>query len=208
MLTTDIKFLVNKLKPADIPEKLKGYDLEIPCQVIYNDTDSCFVKAAHINSVDLAVYGKTLQIAFSYIFEKNLVLEYEQSLSRLFLVSKKRYTGYVMDDQTGKHALDKITGEKIIYTKGLVSAKRDGAPFMRQIFTTVSKMILDGKTEIETLKFIISKVHDLFSGEIEVKDLVLMKKIGEEYKLDSYEMAVFAKKFGIQKYPFQIWNQS
>ena len=191
MMTEDIVFLMSRLKPEDIPKELREYDLNTPCIVVYNDTDSCFVKAPHIRSEHVSLYGHLLQKAFSYHLEEPLVLEYEKSLKRVLLVTKKRYTGFVMNDATGDVLLDKKTKEPEIYTKGLVTARRDGCSFMRNLFAQVAKNILAKVNMVTCLSEIFSRIIDLLSAKVSAYDLYLMKKVGEEYDNENSEMNLF-----------------
>ena len=190
-MTSGIEELIGKLKPQEIPSTLSEYDLTIPCQILYNDTDSCFVKVKHIQAIHLADYGHMLQQAFRHVFDEALTLEYEKTLAVILLVSKKRYSGYVLDDKTGLIAMDKLTGKKENYTRGLVTAKRDGAAFMRDLFQDVCNMILDQSKVEVVLEEIFARIDQLLSGQVPIEQLSLMKKIGHEYKNNTSEMALF-----------------
>lgn len=190
-MSEDIDKLINTLSLDQIPEELKQYNLTTPCQIVYNDTDSCFITAAHIQKQHLALFGELLQTAFRNVFESSLILEYEQTLSIVLLVSKKRYTGYIMDNETGQIAIDRVTGLKETYTKGLITAKRDGTTFARNLFQEVTNRILDKDDYIDTLRIIFNNILKLISGQVDYKELSLMKTVGREYKTAFAEMAVF-----------------
>ncbi len=191
LMSTDIEKLISNLQPEDIPDVLKQYDIKTPCEIVYNDTDSCFVKVNHIEPQHIATYGKMLQKAFSYIFDESLILEYEQTLKKILLVTKKRYTGFIMNDDTGEILRNKNTGEEEMYTKGLVTAKRDGAQFMRDVFNKVANNILAGADAVMVLQIICNEILKLFSDEVKPNELSMMKKIGYEYKSPSAEMNLF-----------------
>lgn len=191
LMSTDIDKLISNLSPENIPKEMEEYDITTPCSIVYNDTDSCFVKAPHIRPKHMAAYGKMLQKAFSYIFDKSLILEYEQTLSVVLLVSKKRYTGFIMNDATGERLIDKHTGKPEMYTKGLVTAKRDGASFVRDVFNTLAADILEDYPMSTAISKLFASVESLLRGDLSTSELSLMKKIGYEYKSNNSEMAMF-----------------
>lgn len=193
LMVNNTTLLMSQLKDEDIHPDLKKYDLNTPCEVVYNDTDSCFVKAPHIGPIHLSKYGKMLQKAFSYHLSGSLVLEYEKTLAIVILVTKKRYTGIVMNDSTGEYMIDKNTGEYVMYTRGLVTAKRDGCSFMRNLFGEISLEILKCSNMVTVLSIIFKNVTMLLSGKVSLNDLFLMKKIGEEYSNENAEMNLFQK---------------
>ena len=193
LMSDGIEELMSHIEDKDIPDCLRKYNLLTKCQIVYNDTDSCFVKSPHIDPVDIMAYGLLLQKAFSYIFDVNLILEYEQTLFVVLLVSKKRYTGIIMNPKTGDKLLNKNTNQPEMYTKGLVTAKRDGAQNMRDIFNSLAQNILNGEDVMAALSILFNGILKLFSGDIKVKDLSLMKKIGAEYKNETAEIAIFKK---------------
>lgn len=188
------KFLVDT---GGYPACLEEYDLFNSYRsgiIVYNDTDSVYCKFEWIEPQHLEALGWCLQFAFSYIFDDSLILEYEQILLVCVHVTKKRYTGIIMNTKTGTALIDESTGKSVQYTKGLVTAKRSGTQYQRNIMDAVCYNVLNDGDLKSTMTIIVDWIYELIYDGIEAKDLCQMNKIAAAYKDQSYFLNVFRKR--------------
>ena len=194
LLSKDLSKLLKHVKEEDICKELKKYDLLNILRegiIVYNDTDSVYCKFPWMESKDLYHFGMLLQHAFSFIFEKELILEFEQTLKICVHVTKKRYTGIVMDNNTGEMKIDKKTNRAVQYTRGLVTAKRSGMEYQRNILNDVSYNALHRYGHKHTLEIIFNYILILIRGNVKPESLTSMMKIGGDYASDTFMLAVF-----------------
>lgn len=141
-------------------------------------------------------------------FIKPLAMEFEKAM-RLFCMKKKKYAYYIIQ-KNGQFLMEKgSTTRKDLQSKGIILARRDNHKFLQKVYDTVLRKILDGyegpdknqfRFEGEEValrscyEYVFEEIRKLLRGEVDVKDLSIVKGLGANYKSDSYFMAVFSKR--------------
>lgn len=81
---------------------------------------------------------------------------------------------------------DGIVGEKI-GKKGVLLARRDNSVFIRKIYEKVISKIFNNEDRDDILYFIIQKLNDLFSRNIDDKDFIITKSVGDTANFENKE---------------------
>ena len=146
--------------------------------VVYGDTDSVMVTFPVSDALrdqgDKALlknaYEKGLEAEekASALFGHPVLLEYEKIFFPFLLLSKKRYATMCYMDP------DK---EPKMTSSGLVTIRRDNAPFVRKCANEVISLLMAKKTEKDVVGYITSVLDDLQSGKIPVEDLIISKEL-------------------------------
>ena len=151
------------------------------CECIYGDTDSVFVhmprslvdgkdenelmENAHKMGTEMADY-------VTNIFLPPNELEYEKSYSSFLLLKKKRYAGHKFEP-----------GHKPkLQIKGLEAARRDYAPITVQTQKKMLNILLLDRDIKKATAYVSKVVHDLMGNKIDLKLLVMSKKLSREPK--------------------------
>lgn len=190
---------------ATFPDLLRKYDIFNTNRsgiVCYNDTDSVYIKFPWLDPKDVYTFGLLLQYAFSYVFDKTLILEYEQCLKRVIFVTKKRYIGIVMDNSTGENKKDK-NNKNVMYAKGLVTAKNSAMDVQRIMLSELSEKALEGGKFIDCLELVFKHVKKILDPNLPVNDVMQCNKIKKHYSQDSYTFAIFGKNLIKRNKPFE-----
>lgn len=177
--------------------------------IVYNDTDSAMIKAPSINNLNAVEMGnriseeisgtpaKTLEDgtiipAKPGLFPPPLRMEFEKAM-RMLCVSKKRYAYFSLLPD-GTFAKDPVTGDEYITDKGLITARRDTCKLAQKTFTRAMRAIMRGGTYEQIYEIYLRTCIDLLAGKVDVaKDLTITRKLGSNYKSNSYFMAGFAE---------------
>ncbi len=179
----------------------KYIEKNIPgAMVIYNDTDSAFVSIKNIDpsecrNVGVAI-GKSVTrfLREKYIstdssecnFEGALELEFEKTYAVYFVSGKKNYVAILRDPISKELDWDKPS-----YTGGTM-IKRDTCRWVKRIYDEILMAILKGQSR-DNIDYLISvAVNDIMSHTVDVKDLVINKKIGSYSETSTYFLKPFA----------------
>jgi DNA polymerase I len=100
-------------------------------------------------------------------------MEMEKIYSKYFLLSKKRYVGFIVDESGKVIKEDK---------KGVVTKRRDGCGYLRKMFNELMKMVMDKRSKGEVYRMLYNYIHKLTIGEVELDDLILVKGLKDNYK--------------------------
>lgn len=153
--------------------------------VVYGDTDSVMVIFPVPDEVKAKGELETMKYLFkrgedasaeiTKLFGYPVLLEFENIYTRYLLVSKKRYAGL---------SWTKPEGPPMMCMKGLVTVRRDNAPFVSKCATELLNLLLFGKKgEDEILKYVKCILEDLEKGRIPIEDLVIRKELTKwDYK--------------------------
>ena len=153
--------------------------------VVYGDTDS--VMCTFPVSAELRSKGEKALLRNAYergleaeklasaLFGHPVLLEYEKMYWPFLLLSKKRYatTCYMHPDDTPK-----------MTSSGLVTVRRDNAPFVRECANEVINLLMSKKADDEVLAYVRLVLTKLENSEIPLEDLTIskeLKKHAEEY---------------------------
>ena len=132
------------------------------------------------------------------LFPPPLAMEFEKAM-RLLCIKKKKYAAYLIgkdgnfktEDVTDKHG-NVIGSRLIMLKKGIVLARRDNCIFLRDTYTKILDMIMNGKGLDEAITVLVDAIQNLLDGKVPYEDLVIIRELGANYKSDSYFMKVFS----------------
>ena len=174
-------------------ERSKNYaESWYPCEVVYGDTDSIYVRFfldelpehlrnpqtdEHRTEMMRWVFARAQEcadrITENYIHP--IELEFEKVFYPLLLFKKKRYCGIIFE----KPDVPKKTD-----FKGLSVTRRDFAPFVKRVYGTTLKTILSKRDIDGAFAYAEEEMCKLVRGEYPVEDLVVSRSISkkpEEY---------------------------
>ena len=96
------------------------------------------------------------------------VLEYEKIFCPLILMDKKLYTGYKYEFDINKYKLTSM---------GDVAKKRGYAPIVKEIYSSVVKILLDTQDVEKAVIFFQNSLKDIFDGNIDSKKFIITKNL-------------------------------
>jgi len=170
-------------------EETKNYvEANFPgAKVRYGDTDSVMV--------EFDVQGRKGQEAIDYswklgeqaaeqctkLFKAPNDLELEKVYCPYFLYSKKRYAAKMYE---GKRLPDGSTviQFKKIDIKGLQVVRRDTCPYVRNILKNLLSLVLDSNDPRPAIEYARDSAKSLLLGKADIRELVMSKQLGAEYK--------------------------
>lgn len=154
--------------------------------VVYGDTDSMMVHFSSIlNIKDCFKVCEDLETKINDIFPKPMYLELEKIYSKYFLLSKKRYVGYIVNKNNELISTDK---------KGVVIKRRDNCAYLREIYTELINMIMDKKPRWVIYKYLSIKIDELLKGNVDLNKLIITKSIKDNYKSNNLPHVAVAEK--------------
>lgn len=188
----------NNIKHIEVlHEKYEGfvYDIETETgnfhagigDLIIKNTDSIFCKFSLYNENNEIVKGKEAipyaiklgQKIEKHIYEEILCdmapqkLAYEKTLWPLILVSKKRYTGMLYEDDPEK-CFQK--------TMGLQIKRRDSAKIVKDVYGGIIDKIIKEQDLEGSFVFLKEYLERIVKGDIDISRLVLSKTLRSSYK--------------------------
>ena len=175
--------------------KLRDFVFAQNGDVIYGDTDSCFMTfpkvCAGLSGLP-AVQG-TIDEAMRISAEFRQYLpppqdaEYEKTFWPMILISKKRYVGNLYEADAYAKPKQK--------SMGLVLTRRDNAPVVKRVYKGVIDRILDTGDVAGAAEFVRKIMDDLVNGRIDMAELVVSKSLSSYYaNPDQIAHAVLAKR--------------
>lgn len=147
--------------------------------VIYGDTDSVMVifpgHKKYTDRKEKMEYcferGETVSAEISKLFGAPILLEFENVYFKYLLVSKKRYAG---------NSWTKVDKPDYLTMKGLVTVRRDNAPFVGRCASEMIHMLMDLNVTDSRSK-VKKHLHDtllkLEGGDLPVSDLTIRKEL-------------------------------
>ena len=149
------------------------------------NTDSCFLKYNTYSENDVELkdkerlrYGIQKSINLSndirLILRKPHDLEYEKTFYPFILFSKKRYIGYLYEEDWN------IT-PKLKYM-GIVLKRRDNANIVKIFYKGIITRLLEDKTIDSAVEFLKEKLEELICGKFPMEDLTITKTLRGYYK--------------------------
>ena len=150
-----------------------------------NNTDSVFVKYKECKEDGKNLEGKerlrfsiqksiNLQNEIRTVLRRPHDLEYEKSFYPFILFSKKRYIGYLYED-------DWNIVPKLKYM-GIVLKRRDNANIVKIFYKGIITRLLEDKTIDSAVEFLKEKLEELVSGKFKMEDLTITKTLRGYYK--------------------------
>lgn len=159
---------------------------------VYGDTDSCMLKFKHDGTIpELFELCEQIEKDINSIFPKPMYLELEKIYRYYFLLTKKRYIGYMMDT-TGSYYLrdGRINADK----KGVVSKRRDNCKLLKITYEKIIDMVMNRNYKWEVYSYIYSVIKKLLDGEYPIELFIISKSIKETYKNTNLPHLVVSKK--------------
>ena len=137
--------------------------------VVHN---SNYIQFAHMEDPkEIWNYAENVAEQVSCMFPKPIKLEFEEAIYWRFLIlTKKRYMYTTWKDGKFKDGVGK---------KGVLLARRDNSPFIRNIYEKTVDMIFNYKEKDEVIYYIITELNKLFSGYFGADDFVITKSVGD-----------------------------
>ncbi len=187
-------------------ERSKNYaESWYPCEVVYGDTDSIYVRffldelpeylrdpqtEEHRTELLRWAFARSQECAdrISEQYISPITLEFEKVFLPLLLFRKKRYCGTIFEkpDRIKKHDM-----------KGLSVTRRDFSPFVKRVYGTVLKTILSKRDVDGAFRYAEEEMCKLVRGEYPVEDLVVSRSVSkkpEEYANQSAPHLVVGRK--------------
>ena len=159
-----------------IIERSKEYaEKEFSANVVYGDTDSILLllkdpvcnkgisKEARMEY--LFKQGELISEKITALFGDPILLEFENIYWPYLLVSKKRYAGLSWETTQGPPSMT---------MKGLVTVRRDNAPFVGKTATKVIEMLMEHRRG-EVKGYLENVLEDLDNGRMDLSDLTIRK---------------------------------
>jgi DNA polymerase elongation subunit (family B) len=174
-------------------ERSKNYaESWYPCEVVYGDTDSIYVRffldelpehlrdpknEADRNEMMRWVFARSQECAdrITENYISPIELEFEKVMFPFILFKKKRYCSLIYEKPTEIKKLDK---------KGIAPTRRDFAPFVKRVYERILKYILYERDVNSAFEYAEREMTELLHGRYPVDDLVVSRSISR--KPDSY----------------------
>jgi len=141
---------------------------------VYGDTDSCFMHIPQFKNPNEAYKGgEELEKDINSIFPKPMYLELEKVYSDLFLLTKKRYVGYIVNDKGKLISVDK---------KGLVIKRRDNCGFVKRVYKNIIDFVMQGESRTKLFEYLARNLKELFMGNVPLDELKINSSLNGKYK--------------------------
>jgi DNA polymerase delta subunit 1 len=139
-------------------------------KLIYGDTDSCFHDFGTRSASECFEIGHKISAEVSALFPPPVKLEFEKVIKKLIIFTKKRYQGTICD---------KDGNEKGTIFKGIVTAKRGGAPYLRTVYKEISDMATHDAPKRDVEYAIIQGVMKMFGMGVSLNKLTMIVNVGK-----------------------------
>jgi len=172
---------------------------ESPFDVIYGDTDSCLIKCDVIKDPDLFIKN-SIKVA-DYVtsnLPEGMHLKYENTFTRLIIISKKKYSGILVNSDNSNDTENKL------YTKGMDTIKKNNSQYIKDSYQSIVNMILEGKTSKQVRKHITKIKEDLLEGRVPIEQLIMKLSINKKYKSKSFYVIQFLANHKKHNYEYKI----
>ena len=162
---------------AELHSKFQIYK-KCKCELIEDQMS----KEALQVSIDMAYQAEYM---FDILLPNPHKLEYEKTYLPYISFAKKRYVGYLYENDVNVRKLD---------CKGIVLKRRDNANVVKKFYNESLDKILAGKFD-EALKNIDVMLNEMFNDKFDIDLFVLTKTLKT---LNSYKISLLKRKFYIQ----------
>lgn len=154
--------------------------------LVYGDTDSCMLHFSTVKDLkECFKICEDLEHKINTIFPKPMYLEMEKIYSKYFLLSKKRYVGYIVNPDNVITSVDK---------KGVVIKRRDNCGHLRKVYNQLIELIMEKCPRWKIYAYLEKEINNLIHGKVPLEDLVITKSIKDTYKAQNLpHVAVAAK---------------
>lgn len=164
---------------ASLKKAAKALTDQFNAELVYGDTDSCYVHFKGLTD-SKEIWDRAIEVEaqVSRLFPPPMKIEFEQHIyKKFYILTKKRY----MWQECGR---DGILDEEI-GKKGVMLARRDNSPCIRNIYKNMMLDIFHGLSKDEVLYNIVKGINEIYCHKFPLKDFVITKSVREndEYKL-------------------------
>lgn len=154
--------------------------------VVYGDTDSAMFYFSKVKTMEECFeLCEKLEVAINAIFPPPMYLELEKIYSMYFLLSKKRYIGYMADKNGKVYETDK---------KGVVIKRRDNCGYLKEVYSHLIDLVMEEAPKWKLYEYLRIKVNDLIHGNVSLEQLTINKSIRENYKSTNLPHVAVANK--------------
>lgn len=151
-----------------------------PGNLVVHNTDSIMIKLPGVNQYNCNTIGKELAEEVSRVIGRApLRMEFEKAM-RAIIFKKKKYAAYLYSD-SGKFKIDE-NGKNVMLYRGIPLARRDNCKWIRDTYYELLINILDNKSILSSFNIIYEKILSLMKGEVPLKQISIIKTLGESYK--------------------------
>jgi DNA polymerase elongation subunit (family B) len=142
---------------------------------VYGDTDSNHVFFPSVlNNEDLLKLAEDVigvMSTFKHFFPPPMNLDFEKIYEFYIILTKKRYIAKVSNKK----------GEIIAITKrGCVLVRRDNCKALKVMYQNIVDMLLEDKTAIDILDYVVSEINNLFTWKYSYKTFTVTKGFTKE----------------------------
>lgn len=127
-------------------------------------------------------------IELTQLFPKPMELEDEDVFYKLFCITKKKYAAIKME-KSGQP----IMNPDKMKIRGVLLARRDNCKWQKKLFKHVLWNIMTSVNMIDTYNYILEQCLALICRQIPIKDLIIIKGLNSNYKIDSNAMKIFGE---------------
>lgn len=168
-------------------------------KVVYNDTDSTMVDMGYKSGLECVTEGPKLAKELSKLYPAPMKFEFEKAM-RIICFKKKKYAAFLyadydMYDENGQLIWKKgdlITDKNDIFVRGIILARRDNCAWQRQIYREILWRILMYRPLQDSMDILMDHINKLLRRQVPLRDLVIVRGLGSNYKSASYFMKVFS----------------
>lgn len=120
------------------------------------------------------------------LFPKPMELENEEVFYKLLCITKKKYAAVKM-----KNDGTPVLNPDSMKIRGIILARRDNCKWQRRVYKTVLWNIMTDVPMMDTYNYILEECFNLILRRVEIRDLIIIKSLGSNYKNDSFAMKIF-----------------
>lgn len=139
-------------------------------KIIVHNTDSCMIVFKSADTKQTFELAKKAARDVTALFPRPVELTFECVYGKFLLLTKKRYIAYKIDEE-GK-VLEEIK-------KGVVLKRRDNTKFLKNVYHDMIESIMKQEPEQAVFYNLYDHINSLFTRQIQAKDLVIYKGIGD-----------------------------
>ena len=159
-------------------------------RIAYGDTDSTMIMMPDQIKcdADCKYWGDRIAVELTNLFPEGINMQHEKDVAAVFI--KKKNYGYVELDGNDGFKLTR-EGELDIQAKGVLSARRDNAPWACKVYAPAFIMALKREPMMNVVNILIDNCNRLIRNEVSIDDLTSTKAMGSNYKSQVATMKVF-----------------
>lgn len=166
---------------------------ELDYKVVYNDTDSMFVKVNSVKDGEFIlkkVNEKVQEILKTKynLSDSNMKVEFEKMFRRLILQTKKRYAGLINWEDGEEKDIIKIAG--------MAARRSDTSALSKRIQKHILDTILRGGSKEEVINYIRDIINKIINNEITKEELAIPTKLNN--KIEDYKVQNIPKVRGVK----------